>query len=121
MWGGGCADYELPGNEAWCNAYGSIGDPGQAPNENCCVCKVLVAGKDDPISLPWAPPDDSPSSFQVSLNDEIIRLNTEVVVEIGYEYLLTNTLITLSLSKANHAAFHNSNRVTTNSKAHKPT
>ena len=86
-WGGKCAEYELPGNEAWCNAYGSTGEPGKTPNENCCVCKVLVSGKDYQISLPWASPDDSPSSFQVSLNDEILRLNTEVV-EIGYEYLL---------------------------------
>ena len=94
MWGGGCADYELPKNVAWCNAYGSTGESGKTPNENCCVCKVLVAGKDDQIALPWEPSDDSPSSFQVSLNDEMLRLNTEVV-EIGYEYLFTNTLITL--------------------------
>jgi len=88
MWGGGCAAYELSKNEAWCKAYGSIGEPGQTPNENCCVCKVLVAGKDDQISLPLASPDDSLSSFQVSSNDEIICLNAEVVVKIGYEYLL---------------------------------
>ena len=43
MWGGGCADYELPGNEAWCGGYGNTGEEGETPNENCCVCKVLVA------------------------------------------------------------------------------
>ena len=68
MWGGKCAEYALTGNEAWCNAYGSTGEPGQTPNENCCVCIVLVAGEDD----------DSLSSFQVSFNDDILRLNTEV-------------------------------------------
>ena len=42
MWGGGCADYELPGNEAWCGGYGNTGEEGETPNENCCVCKALV-------------------------------------------------------------------------------
>ena len=46
-WGGTCADYELPGNEAWCAGYGSTGEKGKTPNENCCVCKALLSGDDD--------------------------------------------------------------------------
>ena len=42
MWGGGCGDYELPGNEAWCRAYGNMGEEGNTPNKNCCACKALV-------------------------------------------------------------------------------
>ena len=41
-WGGGCADYELPGNEAWCGGYGNMGEERNTSNENCCVCKALV-------------------------------------------------------------------------------
>ena len=41
-YGGTCDEYELPGNEAWCRAYGNDGEAGLAPNENCCVCSKLV-------------------------------------------------------------------------------
>ena len=40
LYGGSCEDYALPGNEAWCGAYGNDGPKvGNTPNENCCVCK----------------------------------------------------------------------------------
>ena len=39
MYGGSCEDYALPGNEAWCGAYGNDGEVGMTPNEHCCVCK----------------------------------------------------------------------------------
>ena len=38
LYGGGCDLYALPGNEAWCGAYGNDGEDGNTPNENCCVC-----------------------------------------------------------------------------------
>ena len=43
MYGGSCEDYALPGNEAWCGAYGNDGEVGMTPNENCCVCKQICA------------------------------------------------------------------------------
>ena len=43
MYGGTCADYELPGNEAWCGGYGDHGEEGQTPNENCCFCQGKVS------------------------------------------------------------------------------
>ena len=42
MYGGTCEDYMLDGNEAWCGGYGNdgeVGEVGETPNENCCVCK----------------------------------------------------------------------------------
>lgn len=42
IYGGTCDEYELPGNEAWCRAYGNDGEAGLTPNENCCVCSKLV-------------------------------------------------------------------------------
>ena len=38
MYGGTCAEYELPGNENWCGGYGNDGEAGMTPNENCCIC-----------------------------------------------------------------------------------
>src|SRR6056300_173529 len=52
MWGCGYADYELPGNEAWCGGYGNMGEEGNTPNENCCVCKALVVDSSEAISPP---------------------------------------------------------------------
>ena len=51
-WGGGCADYELPGNEAWCGGYGNMGEEGNTPNENCCVCKALDVDSSEAVSPP---------------------------------------------------------------------
>ena len=42
MYGGTCSEYELPGNEAWCEGYGDHGEEGQTPNENCCFCQGKV-------------------------------------------------------------------------------
>ena len=47
MYGGACAEYELPGNEAWCRGYGSDGEEGMTPNENCCVCKTLFMDNEE--------------------------------------------------------------------------
>ena len=43
MYGGTCSEYELPGNEAWCEGYGDHGEEGQTPNENCCFCQGKVS------------------------------------------------------------------------------
>ena len=44
-----CAEYALPNNAAWCGEFGSTGDPGQTPNENCCACKLL--GRTNKLAL----------------------------------------------------------------------
>ena len=61
MWGGGCAEYELPGNEAWCEGYGNTGEEGETPNENCCVCKVLVADNSEEATTEAEPPPELPT------------------------------------------------------------
>ena len=49
-YGGTCKDYEAAGNyPSWCSAYGSDGESGMTPNENCCACNELIATcKDTP-------------------------------------------------------------------------
>ena len=42
IYGGTCADYELPGNENWCLGYGNEGELGMTPKENCCFCKAKL-------------------------------------------------------------------------------
>ena len=51
MYGGSCAEYSQPGNDAWCDAYGAMGAPGATPNENCCVCKSLSNDEEEEIVL----------------------------------------------------------------------
>ena len=42
IYGGTCAEYES--NAAWCGGYGTTGEPGKTPNENCCVCIAKLSG-----------------------------------------------------------------------------
>ena len=42
IYGGTCAEYEA--NAAWCGGYGTTGEPGKTPNENCCVCIAKLSG-----------------------------------------------------------------------------
>ena len=42
MYGDTCAEYELPGNENWCGGYGNTGEAGKTPNENCCICIIVL-------------------------------------------------------------------------------
>ena len=42
MYGDTCAEYELPGNENWCGGYGNTGEVGKTPNENCCICIIVL-------------------------------------------------------------------------------
>ena len=68
MYGSTCAEYELPGNEAWCGGYGNDGDVGMTPNKNCCVCRAqliddtsTVLEDDENTAVPLAKPSLSPT------------------------------------------------------------
>ena len=61
QWGGTCADFE--DNEGWCAGYGSMGQPGATPNENCCVCGKGAVAEDteSSISSTAAPTTSNPT------------------------------------------------------------